>query len=201
MPWPIHRSAEDLDTEPSQPLRFPIDVFDQEADLTARRVAAFATDQPWQFRPFEKRELSVTHLELDVAVALDPHREPDHVAVEPHRPPKRLDILDDVVHATHEIHRIGCRLHRHTDWSLGQIARWINPIVRAWLQYYGRFYRSKLYALCKRINTYLMRWAGKKYRRLHGFKKAHAWWKALGERYPRLFAQWEYARGFMAAGW
>ncbi|MBB2506304.1 group II intron reverse transcriptase/maturase [Amycolatopsis echigonensis] len=29
----------------------------------------------------------------------------------------------------------GWRLHRHTDWTLGQIARWINPIVRGWLQY------------------------------------------------------------------
>lgn len=95
----------------------------------------------------------------------------------------------------------GWRLHRHTDWSLGQIARWIDPIVRGWLQYYGRFYRSKLYALCKRINTYLMRWARKKYKRLHGFKKAHAWWKALGEHYPRLFAHWAYTRGFMATGW
>jgi RNA-directed DNA polymerase len=95
----------------------------------------------------------------------------------------------------------GWRLHRHTDWSLGQLARWINPIVRGWLRYYGRFYRSKLYALCKRINTYLMRWARKKYRRLHGFKKVHEWWTAVGQRYPRLFAQWEYTRGFMATGW
>ena len=38
-------------------------------------------------------------------------------------------------------------LHRHTDWTLGQLARWINPIVRGWLQYYGRFYRTKMYAL------------------------------------------------------
>jgi RNA-directed DNA polymerase len=95
----------------------------------------------------------------------------------------------------------GWRLHRHTDWTLGQIARWINPIVRGWLQYYGRFYRSKLYALCKRINTYLVRWARKKYRRLHGFKKVNAWWKALGQGYPRLFAHWQYTRGFMATGW
>ncbi|GAA1034337.1 group II intron reverse transcriptase/maturase [Amycolatopsis albidoflavus] len=93
------------------------------------------------------------------------------------------------------------RLHRHTDWTLGQLAQWINPIVRGWLQYYGRFYRSKLYALCKRINTYLVRWARKKYRRLFGFKKVNAWWKAVGERYPRLFAHWAYTRGFMATGW
>jgi hypothetical protein len=39
-PWPVHRSAEDLDTEASQPLRFSMYVFDQEADLAARRVAA-----------------------------------------------------------------------------------------------------------------------------------------------------------------
>lgn len=93
------------------------------------------------------------------------------------------------------------RLHLHTTWDLGQIARWINPIVRGWLQYYGRFYRSELYPLLKRINTYLMRWVRKKYRRLHGFKKAHAWWKMVGERVPHLFFHWRWTRGFMATGW
>ena len=93
------------------------------------------------------------------------------------------------------------RLHMHSTWTLDQIARWINPIVRGWLQYYGRFYRSELYPLCKRINTYLMRWARKKYRRLHGFRKAYAWWRAVGERSPHLFAQWSWTRGFMATGW
>jgi RNA-directed DNA polymerase len=93
------------------------------------------------------------------------------------------------------------RLHRHNTWTLGQLARWINPIVRGWLQYYGRFYRSALYVLCKRINTYLVRWARKKYKRLHGFKKVHAWWRTVGEHYPRLFAQWAWTRGFLATGW
>lgn len=82
----------------------------------------------------------------------------------------------------------GWRIHLHSTWALDQLARWLNPVVRGWLQYYGRFYRSLLYPLCKRINTYLMRWARKKYRRLHGFKKAHAWWNAVTERSPRLFA-------------
>jgi RNA-directed DNA polymerase len=93
------------------------------------------------------------------------------------------------------------RLHLHNTWTLGQLARWINPIVRGWLQYYGRFYRSALYVLCKRINTYLVRWARKKYRRLHGFKKVHDWWKAVGAHYPRLFAHWAFTRGFLATGW
>jgi len=55
--------------------------------------------------------------------------------------------------------------------------------------------------LCKRINTYLVRWARKKYKRLHGFKKVHAWWRTVGEHYPRLFAQWAWTRGFLATGW
>ena len=93
------------------------------------------------------------------------------------------------------------RLHRHNTWTLDQIARWINPIVRGWLQYYGKYYRSELYVLCKRINTYLMRWARKKYKRLHGFKKAHAWWTSVGARHPRLFTHWAFTRGFLPTGW
>ena len=95
----------------------------------------------------------------------------------------------------------GWRLHLHNTWDLAQIARWINPIVRGWLQYYGRFYRSELYPLLKRINTYLMRWVRKKYRRLHGFSKAHAWWKKVGQAAPHLFTHWRWTRGFMATGW
>ncbi|MGN5382500.1 group II intron maturase-specific domain-containing protein [Streptomyces lasalocidi] len=32
------------------------------------------------------------------------------------------------------------------------------------MNYYGRFYRSALYPLLDRINTYLLRWIQKKYR-------------------------------------
>ena len=52
--------------------------------------------------------------------------------------------------------------------SFAELARWINPIVRGWMQYYGAFYRSALYPLLTRINAYLMRWVRKKYRRFKG---------------------------------
>ena len=58
------------------------------------------------------------------------------------------------------------RLHLRTDLSESDIARWINPVVRGWMQYYGAFYRSELYPLLGRINSYLMRWMRKKYERL-----------------------------------
>ena len=54
--------------------------------------------------------------------------------------------------------------------------------------YYGRFYRSRLYLLLQRINTYLMRWAGKKYKPLRGFRRFHAWCLWIVRHDPALFA-------------
>jgi group II intron reverse transcriptase/maturase len=39
------------------------------------------------------------------------------------------------------------RLHRLTGHAIGEIARAINPVIRGWMQYYGRFYKSELYPL------------------------------------------------------
>ena len=58
------------------------------------------------------------------------------------------------------------RIHRRTDLSLDDLARWLNPIVAGWINYYGRFYRTALDPLLQRVNTYLRRWAGRKYKRL-----------------------------------
>jgi RNA-directed DNA polymerase len=93
------------------------------------------------------------------------------------------------------------RIHLRTGGSLADLARWMNPIVRGWMQYYGAFNRSQLYPMLRRINTYLVRWARKKYRALHGFKKAKTWWRALITRYPRGFAQWAWTRDFLPTGW
>jgi hypothetical protein len=46
------------------------------------------------------------------------------------------------------------RIHRRTDLSLDDLARWLNPIVSGWINYYGRFYRTALGPLLKRVNPY-----------------------------------------------
>lgn len=88
------------------------------------------------------------------------------------------------------------RLHSRTGHSLDDLAERINPVVRGWIQYYGRFYRSRLIPLLKRINTYLMRWAGKKYKRLRSYKRFKAWWFGIIDREPELFAHWTLVRTF-----
>jgi hypothetical protein len=58
------------------------------------------------------------------------------------------------------------RSHLRSGTTLTGLARSINVIVRGWINYYGRFYRSELVRLLKRINEYLVRWARWKYKRL-----------------------------------
>jgi len=82
------------------------------------------------------------------------------------------------------------RLHQRTGLELDDLAERVNPIVRGWINYYGRFYRSLLVPLLKRINAYLVRWAGKKYKRLASFKRVCRWWYGLVDRQPELFAHW-----------
>jgi RNA-directed DNA polymerase len=82
------------------------------------------------------------------------------------------------------------RIHLRTATDLNDLAAWINPVVRGWMTYYGRFYRTALNGLLQRINTYLVRWAKRKYKRLRTFRKVRKWWEGLTARQPRLFAHW-----------
>jgi RNA-directed DNA polymerase len=82
------------------------------------------------------------------------------------------------------------RLHRKTGHSLADLASWINPIIRGWMQYYGAYYRSELYPLLQRINAYLVRWLRKKFKRLRALKKAMACWRRINRQQPNAFAHW-----------
>jgi RNA-directed DNA polymerase len=88
------------------------------------------------------------------------------------------------------------RIHRRTDLSLDRLARWLNPIIAGWIRYYGRFYRTALDPLLKRVNTYLRRWAGRKYTRLRTHKRFSRWWTGLLARDPGLFAHWSVVRSY-----
>jgi RNA-directed DNA polymerase len=88
------------------------------------------------------------------------------------------------------------RIHMRTGTDLHDLAEWINPIVRGWMQYYGAFYHSALKPLLRRINAYLVRWIRRKYKRLAGFNKAKQCFQGIAQRYPRMFAHWRWSRNF-----
>jgi hypothetical protein len=77
--------------------------------------------------------------------------------------------------------------------TFAEIIAFINTRVAGWAAYYGRFYKSALYAAFRGLNVYLMRWAMRKYKSLkHSRKKAWAWLEGVEERYPALFAHWRF---------
>jgi len=88
------------------------------------------------------------------------------------------------------------RIHRRTDLTLEDLASWLNPIVAGWINYYGRYYRTVMDPLLQRVNTYLRRWAGRKYKRLRTIKRFKRWWTGLLQRAPGLFAHWRLVRSY-----
>ena len=86
------------------------------------------------------------------------------------------------------------RLHRFTGSTVGDIARMINPVVRGWMTYYGAFYRAALCPVLHRINTYLLRWIMKKYKKLRTWKKATQSMRQAAASQPRYFAHWAWAK-------
>ncbi|MBW8832727.1 MAG: hypothetical protein JF606_25680 [Burkholderiales bacterium] len=49
-------------------------------------------------------------------------------------------------------------LKRKTPISLEEIGKRINPVVRGWVVYYGRFYRSALSRVMKQADLHLAKW-------------------------------------------
>jgi RNA-directed DNA polymerase len=91
-------------------------------------------------------------------------------------------------------------ISRRSDKSLTDLARMFNPIVQGWINFYGRFYKSELFQVLRRINERLVRWAMRKFKRLSGHYTRAIWWLAdVYRRAPTLFAHWRV--GVRPDGW
>jgi len=76
--------------------------------------------------------------------------------------------------------------------SLADLARLINPVVRGWMQYYGRFYRSRcLEVVGYSVTRALVKWAMRKYKRFRGrWMRAYHWLGRVAVRDGNLFVHW-----------
>ena len=86
------------------------------------------------------------------------------------------------------------KIGRRTDLSFKELATMINQVVRGWITYYGRFYKSELIDfLRQRINPRLVRWACQKYKHLRGHKRrARVQLAKIAKQYPGIFAHWKF---------
>jgi RNA-directed DNA polymerase len=84
------------------------------------------------------------------------------------------------------------KLHLRSDKSLEDLSRMFNPIIRGWVQYYGRYYRSLLYPVFRQLDRVLTRWACRKYKKLRTHRRrASHWICRISRRNPWLFAHWQ----------
>jgi RNA-directed DNA polymerase len=83
-------------------------------------------------------------------------------------------------------------IRNRTELSLQDIARWYNPILQGWLNYYGKYYPSVLYQMLRCFNRTLVAWVMKKYRRFKGHKtRACQFLEKIAKEKPHLFAHWK----------
>ena len=86
------------------------------------------------------------------------------------------------------------RLHRRTPISLEEIARRINPVVRGWMDYYGRFYRSGLSPVMAHVDLHLAKWIARKHKRVRrSLWRAFEWLRRIRRGRPDLFVHWRIA--------
>jgi len=84
------------------------------------------------------------------------------------------------------------RFRRRSDWSLAEIARRINPLLRGWINYYGRYMPSALAPLLRYVNQTLLGWARRKFKRFRAHKiRAGHFLQKLARRSANLFVHWQ----------
>jgi RNA-directed DNA polymerase len=83
-------------------------------------------------------------------------------------------------------------IQRKSDLSIQDIAKWINPMLRGWINYYGKYTQSAMSVVLKRINSILVAWSRRKYLKLKN-KKAYAikCMKNYAIKHANLFAHWK----------
>lgn len=84
------------------------------------------------------------------------------------------------------------RMHLKPDKDIEDLSRMFNPVIRGWINYFGRFYKSELYSVLRHMNRALVHWARRKYKRLSCHRRrAENWLGRVAKRSPWLFAHWK----------
>ena len=82
-------------------------------------------------------------------------------------------------------------IRRQTQLSLADIARTLNPLLRGWIEYYGRYAPSALSPMLRYVNQTLVRWAMRKFKRFKAHKiRASRFLQKLVREKMSLFVHW-----------
>ncbi|MEA1874290.1 MAG: group II intron maturase-specific domain-containing protein [Bacteroidota bacterium] len=71
------------------------------------------------------------------------------------------------------------------------IAQFLNPMIRGWINYYGKFRPSEMHKVFRLLRNRLLRWARKRYKRYKtSLSRANQWLNRVRKQFPYLFYHW-----------
>ena len=83
------------------------------------------------------------------------------------------------------------QMPKRSDKSIEDLSRMFGAKIQGWINYYGRFYRSQMYMTLRHINTKLVRWAMRKFKKLKRHRRrAEHWLGRVAKSFPSLFPHW-----------
>ncbi|HEY9823809.1 MAG TPA: group II intron reverse transcriptase/maturase [Stenomitos sp.] len=76
--------------------------------------------------------------------------------------------------------------------SIVGIAQYLNPYIRGWVNYYGKFRANELSKVFRLLKHRLVRWVRLRYKRYKmSINKAYEWINRIRIQYPNLFYHWQ----------
>jgi RNA-directed DNA polymerase len=77
--------------------------------------------------------------------------------------------------------------------SIVGVAQFLNPMIRGWVRYYGKFKMFELTKVFRLLSKRLVWWARKRYKRYKtSIRKGYKWLATVRKQYPTLFYHWNF---------
>lgn len=81
------------------------------------------------------------------------------------------------------------KLSKWSSQTIEEMAKRLNPEIRGWINYYGKFCPSALFPIYRQLFYHQTKWASWKYK-MRSYSKARKWMRRIAKREPELFAYW-----------
>lgn len=87
----------------------------------------------------------------------------------------------------------GWLLKNRMEYDFETMAEALNPIIRGWINYYGKFGRQELWDVWRYLHDRLISWVRRKYKRFRSsYGQAFALLRNMKKSQPNLFAYWSF---------
>lgn len=89
-------------------------------------------------------------------------------------------------------------IHKKTGSTIQMISEILNPLIRGWMNYFGKYSPSAMKYTLTVIENRIIKWAMSKYKYFRGRRKrAEKWLSQVKQREPGLFAHWKLGKNII----